>query len=71
VTTAGGQVKYRQVQLEVVTPEALILGKEEYHIQQGGSLLTTIAYSYSPLILGQDEYCTIYNVTPPLQIHCK
>ncbi len=45
VTTAGGQVKYRQVQLEVVTPEALILGKEEYHIQQGGSLLTTLAYS--------------------------
>ncbi len=29
-------MKYRQVQLEVVTPEALILGKEEYHIQQGG-----------------------------------
>ncbi len=42
VTTAGGQVKYRQVQLEVVTPEALILGKEEYHIQQGGSLLTKL-----------------------------
>jgi hypothetical protein len=36
VTTTGGRVKYRQVQLEVVTPEALILGKEEYHIQQGG-----------------------------------
>ena len=37
MTAAGGRVKYRQVQLEVITPEALILGKEEYHIQQVGT----------------------------------
>jgi hypothetical protein len=42
VTTTGGRVKYRQVQLEVVTPEALILGKEEYHIQQGGSFYSSL-----------------------------
>ena len=34
VTTDDGSVISRQVQLDVVTPEALILGKEEYHIQQ-------------------------------------
>ena len=31
----SGHIKSRQVELVVVTPEALILGKEEYHIEQG------------------------------------
>ena len=31
----SGHIKSRHVELVVVTPEALILGKEEYHIEQG------------------------------------
>ena len=34
VTTEEGHTIQRKVELDVVTPEAIILGKEEYHIQQ-------------------------------------
>ncbi|XP_023326142.1 zwei Ig domain protein zig-8 [Eurytemora carolleeae] len=49
VTTDDGSVISRQVQLDVVTPEALILGKEEYHIQQG-SLISLICILENSLL---------------------
>ena len=33
-TDEEGEIIHRKVELDVVTPEAIILGKEEYHIQQ-------------------------------------
>jgi len=35
VTMANGQIKSRSVQLEVVTPEAIILATDEYRIEKG------------------------------------
>ena len=59
VTTDDGSVISRQVQLDVVTPEALILGKEEYHIQQVlgvmhnrctfGSTFAVLVYTVPPI----------------------
>lgn len=38
VSTFKGQIRSQQVDLKVVTPEALILGKEEYHINEGSDI---------------------------------
>jgi len=49
VNVVDGSMMSRKVQLEVVTPEAIILGKEEYHIQKG-SLISLICILENTLV---------------------
>lgn len=49
VTLANGQVKSRIVQLEVVTPEAIILSTDEYRIEKG-SLISLVCIMENALL---------------------
>ena len=49
VTMSNGQIKSRSVNLEVVTPEAIILATDEYRIEQG-SLISLVCILENSLL---------------------